>query len=711
MSRVINTAAVTLLVLLTAAAAHAAMRTDANGNIISAKSHIALTVKANDDVAGLAKVELWYRKQGGPWQKYPEDPTPGRNPGQFVITFNAPEDGIYEFYSVSIDKAGNSSGAPADATQPRIVVNFDTRPPELQVIFEREYKTLQPGSTVNFNWVAKDDNLKGVSVRYWWDGAADKPSSRALTGDSGACSIPVPGDGVSKLTMLLAAEDYAGHTATTQAFSFDVKADGNPATAHDNVSGETNANSSAITETPAAAGEMPNPPAAKAEPNDTAGGNAPPVNQDSTSERPAAQPTEPLNDGNAAKPEEPEIKPTALQVAIKYDVVQSGATGLDRVELWYTRVGEPDWKKKWTLYQFSTNGKGTFLFEAPDIAEYGFYIIAQNRAGQWSKPRPDGQTEIEPDYTKWVDPYAPFLKVISPRAGECLRGGSEVTIRWVANDDNLLEKPIKIELFSGDTSVLVVENATENDGVQTFQLPYKSGKYSIKVTATDRAGHVTEASTGEFFIDSGNIAVSMEVMDEEYMNDGMGVGGSETTDAANNDSSQPATERSYAAENSNNTASLTDEEARDAFTRGMSLKAKGGLQEAAELLKQAATHFSNDDVMVNEYGIALYEMKQYTGALEQFRRAAAIAPANGGYQWNIFLANYGLKDVDGTAQAAIDVLASDPNRAEARSMIDAVVKMYDENNRGSEVNAWLQKIIEGSHISDSLKTYVQSRMR
>jgi len=671
MSRIINTAAVTLLALLTAVAAHAAMRTDAKGNIISDKSHIDLTVKANDDSANVVKVELWYRKQGGTWQKYEADPKPGRDPGQFTIGFDAPGDGTYEFYSVSIDKAGNSSGAPTGSTQPRIVVNFDTKPPELQITFDCDYRTLEPGSALNFNWTAKDDNLKEASLRYYWDGATDKTSTQALAGNSGTCSIPV-GEGASKLTMIVVAEDYAGHTATTQAFSFDIASP---------TSAEPQANVTEKIELPKSEEKSADSQTSPPEPNDT------------------------------AKPKEPEIKPTALQVAIKYDVVQSGATGLDRVELWYTRVGGPDWKKKWILYQFSTNGKGTFIFEAPEIAEYGFYIIAQNRAGQWSKPRPDGQAEIEPDYTKWVDPYPPFLKIISPKAGECLRGGSDVMVRWVANDDNLLEKPIKIELFSGDKSVLVVENAAENTGSKTFQLPYKSGRYSIKVTAADRAGHVTEATTGEFFIDSGNIAVTMEVMDEEYENEGAGAGNPETADSANNDSTPAPAERSYAADNSSKPASLTDEQARDAFNRGMSLKAKGSMQEAAELLKQAATHFPGDDTMINEYGIALYEMKQYSEALEQFRRAAVIAPANGGYQWNIFLANYGLKDVDGSALAAIGVLASDPDRAEARSMIDVVIKMYDENNRGGEVNAWLKKIVEGSHIGDNLKAYVQSRMR
>jgi hypothetical protein len=737
MSRIVNVFLVGLIVLLACAASQAAMRTDAKGNIVWDKSHIDLTLKVSDDISGVAKVELWYRKQGGTWQKYAHEPKPGRNPGQYIIGFDAPDDGIYEFYSVSIDKVGNSSGAPTEMTQPRIVVNFDTKPPELQVAFEKEYKTAAPGSTINFNWIAQDDNLKSVVVRYYWDGAADKPSLQPLMGDSGTYSIAIPAEGVSKLTMLVAAEDYAGHTVTTQTFAFDVKAAAPAATTEPKPVTETKSSSPPETnntppenkdttgkQEPKAKQETTQP-----ETNDTEKTPSAKANHGSDSNPSAA--TEPLGNqttppkpdanhksGSSAKtenaagkpkePKEPDIKPTALQVAIKYDVVQSGATGLDRVELWFTKVGAPDWKKKWNLYQFSTTGKGTFIFEAPEIAEYGFYIIAQNRAGQWSKPRPDGQTEIEPDYTKWVDPYAPFLKVISPKTGECMRGGSEVAVRWVANDDNLLEKPIKIELYSGGRSVLVVENATENTGSHSFLFPYKSGKYSIRVTATDRAGHVTEGTTGEFFIDSGNITVSIQVLEEEYVSGGMGVDNSDSSTTGTGGGQASEEPKSYAPETK---GPMTDKEARDAFTKGMSVKAQGNLEQGMELLKQAATHFPKDDMMVNEYGIALYELKRYNEALEQFARALALAPSNAGYQWNIFLADLGLKDVDGSAKAALDVLAADPNRAEARSMIDAVVKLFDDAKRGSEVNAWLKKVIGGSHITDGLKAYVQSRMR
>lgn len=115
--------------------------------------------------------------------------------------------------------------------------------------------------------------------------------------------------------------------------------------------------------------------------------------------------------------------------------------------------------------------------------------------------------------------------------------------------------------------------------------------------------------------------------------------------------------------------------------------------------------------MINEYGIALYQSKQYSEALAQFKKATTISPDNAGWWLNVFLACYGLKDVDGCAQAAANVLARDPNRPEARGMIDNMLALFDNHKRSADVNPWLTKIQTGSHLSDSLKAYIQSKMR
>ncbi len=734
MSRKSTATAAALLLFFAAGAAFAAVRTDASGNVIWNKLHIDLTLKVSDDVSGVDAVELWYRKQGGGWCKWPEQPRPGRREGQFIVGFDAPDDGVYEFYSVSIDKVGNTSGTPTEHTRPRVVINFDTKAPELEVVFQQDYKTVAPASAVKFNWFARDDNLKSVRVRYYWDEAADKPSQQAFTGDSGLYSIPIPAEGVSNLTMQIVAEDYAGFTTTTQTFSIAIREAEKPTEpkpvqdtpdrvtpqpvepkpAQDIPPQTTSKPESEENVTPESRDDEP-----KESPEDAPGCAARDWEFKEESEDDTTAQTEPVRDDAGSEPpgaavhrdavpraEQDDFTPNPLQVGIKYDVVQSGPSGLDRIELWYTCVGEKDWKKKWCLYKFSSTGKGTFVFEAPEIGEYGFYIIARNRAGYWSKPRPDGQAEIEPDYTRWVDPYAPFLKIISPKGGEILKGGSEVTVRWVANDDNLLERPVKIELYSRNRRVLVVENAAENSGSHSFLFPYKRGKYWIKVSVTDRAGHITEQKTGVFLIDSGPPTVAIEVLEEEFLQEDISI--ADSNDAApSRAGTGPEAENTYAPEIVN----LTDEEARTAFRRGAGLLAGGRTEEALEPLRAAALHFHTDDKIVNEYGIALYRSKRHTSALEQFRRAAALNPANSGYTWNVFLAQYAVKDVDSAAQAAVDVLRADPNRAEARSMIDAVIGLYAQSGRDSEINEFLRNIIDSAKLTDSLKTYVQSRMR
>ena len=738
MSRKAIPIAVALLVVFAASAARAAVRTDAAGNVIWNNHHIDLTLRVSDDVSGVETVELWYRRQGGEWRKWHEQPRAGTGEGRFVVGFDAPDDGVYEFYSVSKDKVGNTSGTPTEHTTPRIVINFDTTPPELEVLFQHDYKTLAPGSAVKFNWFAEDDNLKSVWVRYYWDEAADKPSQQTFAGDSGLYSIPIPAEGVGHLTMQVVAEDYAGFKTTTRTFVYEIKeqppepAPVEPRRVHD---------------TPEAKATEPKETGDVIEKRDTGpgrGDTAPDQRngeqdgdhpartgratdrqeKDAFREGPTAQ-TEPLARSEPSvaddradserkharqrtAPEQDEFRPSPLQVGIRYNVVQSGPSGLDRVELWYARVGVEEWKKNWRLHKFSNSGTGTFVFEAPEIGEYAFYIVARNRAGYWSKPRPDGRREIEPDYTRWIDPYAPFLKIISPKGGEILKGGSEVCVRWVANDDNLLERPIKIELYTGNKRILVVENATENDGEHSFLFPYKKGKYRIKVSATDKAGHVTEKRTPEFLIDSGPPTVAIQVLEEEYIREDIGIADSPPTRAGRRNV-EPEPGRSYAPEADSN--SMTDDDAREAFNRGAALLAKGRAEQALEPLRRAAAHFDTDDKIINEYGIALYQLKRYTPALERFRRAAALAPDNSGYLWNIFLADYGLQDADASAQAAIDVLRADPNRVEGRSMIDAVIGLYSRAGRDSGINDFLQKVINSAKLSDSLREYVQSRMR
>ena len=59
---------------------------------------------ASDNLSGLDEVELWAKKDSGPWALADTDPSPGIS-GQFLYAPSG--DGTYRFYTIAIDNAGN----------------------------------------------------------------------------------------------------------------------------------------------------------------------------------------------------------------------------------------------------------------------------------------------------------------------------------------------------------------------------------------------------------------------------------------------------------------------------------------------------------------------------------------------------------------------------------------------------------------------------
>ncbi|MBD3367034.1 MAG: T9SS type A sorting domain-containing protein [Candidatus Eisenbacteria bacterium] len=85
---------------------------------------------ASDATSGVSSVILYYRVDGGPYQQHP---------GTYLtspIPFTAPSEGVYDFYTVARDVAGNVEGVPAtpdcstevDLTDPAPPVDFVASP-------------------------------------------------------------------------------------------------------------------------------------------------------------------------------------------------------------------------------------------------------------------------------------------------------------------------------------------------------------------------------------------------------------------------------------------------------------------------------------------------------------------------------------------------------------------------------------------------------
>jgi len=206
----------------------AATVADEMGRIIWPKDTLDMTIKATDELSGVKSVELWYRLEGGQWQCWPYEPEPTEREGFFKFSFKAPRDGVYDFYSVSIDSVGNSSNSPDDKSAPMTTINFDTSPPALSVNYRAGEARLAPGENLVFEWKVADANLLTVWASYYFNGDSSQAQHLVFEGTGGLCNLPVPKKGVRSVTIQVVAKDKAGYEKATKILTFSVE--GKPGT-------------------------------------------------------------------------------------------------------------------------------------------------------------------------------------------------------------------------------------------------------------------------------------------------------------------------------------------------------------------------------------------------------------------------------------------------------------------------------------------------
>lgn len=104
-------------------------------------------VEASDELGNITAVTLFYRLDSGAWTEY----------GDFTddqLTFTAPSDGLFEFYSIAADDRGNVEEAPPTADA---FTNVDTLPPNINA--PPSIPEVDANSTLN--WTG-DDDMSGI---------------------------------------------------------------------------------------------------------------------------------------------------------------------------------------------------------------------------------------------------------------------------------------------------------------------------------------------------------------------------------------------------------------------------------------------------------------------------------------------------------------------------------------------------------------------
>jgi hypothetical protein len=178
---------------------------------------------SSDTLSGVAYVELYFSYNGGSFEKY----------GTFftqngVISFDAPYgDGVYAFYTVAVDNAGNIQ---EDTEQTRTLV--DTVPPTSYVVALPQYTAQR---TFDISYVANDDGsgISYVILYYSIDGGNTWIRYRELT--QSPATFTAQSDG--RYMFYTIAVDRAGNIQSTPEAQAETTVDTAPPTTFQEVEG------------------------------------------------------------------------------------------------------------------------------------------------------------------------------------------------------------------------------------------------------------------------------------------------------------------------------------------------------------------------------------------------------------------------------------------------------------------------------------------
>lgn len=193
----------------------------------------------------------------------------------------------------------------------------------------------------------------------------------------------------------------------------------------------------------------------------------------------------------------PKVSPTS-RIEVTYEAEDTGGGGLAEIMLWYTTDGGLTWK----AFGRDPDGRSPMEFVAEQAGSYGFFIQAADRVGNRT---PAPKSGIRPELVTIIDNAAPRVQLLSFNSGGAFRGGDSYEVKWLAQDDNMAERPVSIE-YSTDAGQnwMVVARQEPNDGSHAWALPrMDAASVLVRVTVADTLGNTGSAQSAvPFTIDS-----------------------------------------------------------------------------------------------------------------------------------------------------------------------------------------------------------------
>lgn len=432
-------------------------------------------------------------------------------PGKF--NFQATTDGEYWFCVRTLD--GRNQLHPADeAVQPGLQVIVDTAAPQLKL----NLRQTSPGR-VQLTWNAKDDHLdlSRLRLEYAQSGSQNWQPIQVVPKAFDSTEWNVPQGGLVAVRGTIS--DLAGNQAQGDARTQIAAGNGN------GQDGPDFRDPVAENDTPsdAQAGIRPRgrlPTAIQRQQPSTAGD--PFAQSDSANYAPSGLP----GFGPVIRPADPTARPPSgfasmqqgqgtpefrtreaafnppkrdpaarvvnqRQFQIGYRVEEVGPSGISSVELFITQDNGASWYR----YGEDTDKKSPFVVGVRNEGTYGFTLLVRSGVGLAADPPQPGE---KPAITVSVDETAPQVQLLPIEQG---RGQSlnKLLIRWMAQDENLSERPISL-WYRNDAngSWQPIAAGLENSSSYIWTMAQgMSPKIYFRIEARDSAGNVQRVDTNE----------------------------------------------------------------------------------------------------------------------------------------------------------------------------------------------------------------------
>jgi len=176
---------------------------------------------------------------------------------------------------------------------------------------------------------------------------------------------------------------------------------------------------------------------------------------------------------------------------LQYQIEQTGASGVGRVEIWLTRDRGQTWEK------FGEDADRTSPAEItlPGEGLFGISLVVSNGRGFGAAPPSAGDPA---DWWVEVDITRPYAELLSVLPGMDEHAGSTI-ISWTARDRNLAPNSIALSWAPGpDGPWRPIAKGLENQSQYRWNVPGEIGpQVFVRLEAHDAAGNVTETRTAQ----------------------------------------------------------------------------------------------------------------------------------------------------------------------------------------------------------------------